>query len=94
MACLKKPTLADLVRNYLQTVEDAKLEYERADALLVEIARKWRATHKNLLESGKFVEIDGVKYELIDQFRGQVKVWGHGSVRKWAIEPVKKSKAA
>lgn len=85
---LTTPELAAKVLTYFQTVEDAKSEYDRADELLLEIAQNWRKSRKKL-------KVEGVNYEIVNQFaEPATKLWGHGSVRKWDIRPVKKGKAA
>ena len=79
--------LAQQVKRYLRLAALAKKRYDQADELLAKIGPKWE-------KSGEILEIDGVKYEIFNEFEGKLKVWGHGSVRRWSIEPVKKGKLA
>ena len=76
------PELAAKIRHQLKTIARAKKLYERADTILEEIAQQ--------LKPGDAVALteDGKKAVLLDNYAGKNIVWGHGGVRRYAIEIV------
>jgi hypothetical protein len=75
-----KDDLAKKVTAYLRAREAGKRGYERADALITEIAAE--------LKPGQEIEltVTGRKAVLIDRFKGEEIVWQPCAARRWEIK--------
>jgi len=76
------PQLADKIRHQMRTLARAKKLYDRADTLLEEIAKEMKPGDQVALTE------DGKRAVLRDNFKKKSIVWGHGGVRRYAIEIV------
>lgn len=74
--------LPDLIRRHLAAKAHAKKLYDRADALLAEIAKHMKPNQEVELSA------TGKKAVLIDNWAGKMVVWGHGGVRHYEIEVI------
>lgn len=84
MAAKRSPhsDLPDLIRRHVAAKKQAKKLYDRADALLMEIAKHMKPGDEiPLNETGK-------KAVMVDNWEGKTVVWGHGGVRHYEVEVI------
>lgn len=82
MAKASKSAIAEKIRKFLSAKARAKKLYDRADALLVDIAKSMKPGEEIPLTE------DGKKAVLKDNFEGKSIVWGHGGVRHFDIDVI------
>lgn len=73
---------AELIRKFLRTRANAKLLYDRADRLLVQISERMSAGESIAANAS------GKRYALIDNYAGKNVVWGHGGVRRYDVDVI------
>lgn len=83
----KSPQIAELARKAVRAQALGKKHYAEADRLVNLIAQNNKPGTVIELEPEKE---NGAALELVDNFEGRTIVWGHGGVRKYSLEPVKR----
>ena len=82
----RQASIAAQVKRWQKTLARAKALYDRADRMLIALSEKMKPGVPAPING------EGKHAVLLDNFAGKEIVWGHGGVRKWAIDIVDLSK--
>ena len=75
-------SIAAKVKRWQKTLARAKALYDRADRMLIALSTKMKLGVPTPING------EGKHAVLLDNYAGKEIVWGHGGVRRWAIDIV------